>query len=220
MRSSLSPYLPSTTIISKLPTHLLAAIYASALPFWHYDDHLCVMKAYNRPPANQIWRIVYEEILRDIHTPRLSVLQACLLYLQKQRAPQDSAAADTPFTWSFLSWTVGLATSLGLHVDCANWDIPAWEKRLRRRLWWAIYSEEKFRSLLVGQPTIIRRDQWDVSSLKDEDFFLDTPPEDITNTGSPPLQELSLGQNVESGLHSRYLAALAQIVDDVYQSLL
>jgi hypothetical protein len=217
--SSLPLALPTIANISKLPTHLLAAVYALSLQFWHYDDHLCVIKAYNRPPANKIWRIAYEEILRDIHTPRLSVLQACLLYLQKQRAPQDSAAADTPFRWSFMAYTVGLATSLGLHIDCADWCIPAWEMRLRRRLWWAVYSEEKWRSLLTGQPTLITRDQWDVSSLKYEDYLVDTQSLDISNSASTVGEERDTDHNVESTLHFRFLAEMAQIVDDTYQSL-
>jgi hypothetical protein len=210
---------PTTLSLSRVPTHLLAAMYASSVAFWADDDHLCVSKAYKQPSASLLWRIVFEEILREIHTPRLSVLQACLLYLQKPRAAElNSAAADTPFRWSFLAFTVGLTTSLGLHLECQDWSIPTWEKRIRRRLWWSVYSEEKWRSLLHGQPTLISRDQWNVSDLREEDFLIDRPrPSYNGNTGIGPGQ-IEKEKAVESGLHFRELAALAKIADDIYQS--
>ena len=193
---------------------MLAAIYASSLAFCAYDDHLCVSNAYKEPSANQLWRIVFEEILREIHSPRLSVLQASLLYLQKPRAAHNKAAADTPFRWSFMASTVALATMLGLHIDCQDWCIPAWERRLRRRLWWVVYSEEKWRSLLLGQPALISKDQWDVNDLHDEDFLIEGTQ--VILNGSPGgVSGQSDGANA---LHFRWLAQLALISDDVYQS--
>jgi hypothetical protein len=114
-----------------------------------------------------------------------------------------------------MAFTVGLATSLGLHLECQDWAIPAWEKRLRKRLWWVVYSEEKWRSMLLGQPTLISKDQWNVNDLVDEDFLV----EDVDSItpilpNGPRLNERA----VETGLHFRSLATLAQIVDDVYQS--
>lgn len=210
--TSSTPF-PSPATLSKVPTHLLAAIYALALPFYSEDDHLCVSSAYKQPPADALWRFVFEEIFRDIHTPRLSVLQSCLLYLQK---PRVAIAADTPFRWSFMAFTVGLATTLGLHLECQEWLIPLWEKRLRRRLWWVVYSEEKWRSLLQGQPTLISRDQWMVSDLNEDDFLVDefTHDEDTSRMTAGLKDEILL----DSGVHFRSLASLAQIADDVYQS--
>lgn len=113
-----------------------------------------------------------------------------------------------------MAFTVGLATSLGLHIDCEDWCIPAWERRLRRRLWWIVYSEEKWRSLLVGQPSLISREQWDVSDLKDEDFILvEEFPESV---GSPAT--VAISKDGVNALHFRWLANLALIADDVYQS--
>ena len=207
--SSSSPS-PNISSLSTVSTGLLAAIYATSLAFSAYDADLCVLKAYQKPPTSQLWRLVYEEISREIHTPRLSVLQACLLYLQKPRTALNSAAADTPFTWSFMASTVGLANTLGLHIDCQDWRIPAWEKRLRRRLWWTVYSEEKWRSLLYGRPTLISRDQWEVSHLQDDDFLVDSSgsnDHDVISQFSP-----------ECELHFRHLTTLAEIGDDIYQS--
>lgn len=194
-----------------IPTHLLAAIYASALPFTSHDPHLCIQNVYKKPPEHEIWRIALEEILREMHTPHLSVVQAALLYLQKPRRG-SSAAADTPFKWSFMASLVALSTTLGLHLECKEWAIPQWEKRLRRRLWWLIYSEEKWRSLLLGMPSLISKDQWNVSDLVEEDFLIDPSISLAYNftTG----EEQSIEQS--RGLHFRHLVSLAQIGDDVY----
>lgn len=94
----------------------------------------------------------------------------------------DGAIAETPFEWSFLSSTVGLAMSLGLHIDCQAWNIPPWEKRLRRRLWWLVHSEEKWRSLIQGHPAILNRDEWEVQPLRDDDFLFDYTTENSAST--------------------------------------
>jgi hypothetical protein len=109
--------------------------------------------------------------LEEIHTPHLSVLQAGLLYLHKPYdGPQQSSVADTPFLWSFIGMMVGLASSLGLQFECRPMGMPLWERRLRRRLWWAIYIEDKWRALLLGRPPYIRQDEWDVTDLDESDF--------------------------------------------------
>lgn len=163
---------PSLEVISALPTHLLAAMYAAALPFCPYDDYLCVQNGYRLPEAANLWRIVQDELPVEIHTPHLSTIQACMLYIQRPPTLGTTAAADTPFVWSLFGSVVAQATSIGLHLDCRGWHLPAWEKRLRRRLWWAIFIEDKFRCMLRGVPSLISDDAWDVSELTDEDFTL------------------------------------------------
>lgn len=66
---------------------------------------------------------------------------------------------------------VGLAYNLGLHLECKMMGIPTKEKRLRRRLWWAVFVEDKFMSLLMGRPPYIRKDEWDVGKLDQPDFY-------------------------------------------------
>lgn len=160
-----SNYLPDD--LQAIPVHLLAALYASALPFVRYDEWLSIVYAYQPPPTAQLWQLALDLILDEIHTPHLSVLQSGLLYLHK---PQKSALADTPFLWSFVGMMVGLASSLGLQLECRPTGMPLWERQIRRRLWWAIYSEDKWRSLLMGRPPYIRDDEWDVTDLDDADF--------------------------------------------------
>lgn len=199
--------------LQSISTLLLAAIYASALPFKIHDPELVVFGAYDESLCDRLWRIVYELILEEIHTPHLSVLQACLLYLQQLPTGSQSALADSPFQWSFLGSTVALAASLGLHLEPRPWGIPVWEKRLRRRLWWAVYLEDKWRSLLVGRPPFIRRDEWDVKDLEDIDFVIDQPENmDIERLGS------CFHKDAEDGAIFKSFTKLAQIVDNIHNT--
>lgn len=164
---------------SEMPVHLLAAIYASSFPFHIHDPCLCVSGAYKTPPIDALWKIVYGSILRELHTPNLAVLQSSILYLQ--RFPQKGLAAvgDSAFVWSFFGASVNLAHTLGLQLDCRRWGIPCWEKRIRRRLWWIVYVEDKWRSLLAGRPPLIQSMEWDTSPIEISDFEFDNPPNDL-----------------------------------------
>ena len=164
--------------------HLLAAIYASALPFAAHDDYLCVLQTYSAPPAHRLWRLVYELVAEEIHTPHLAVLQAAVLYLHRPLDDAQASRADTPFVWSWVGSLVGLAESLGLHIECRMWGIPAWEKRLRRRLWWAVYAEDKWRSLLLGRPPYIHAGEWDIVMGTDRHPWL-IPPASIDRLRTP-----------------------------------
>lgn len=171
-------------VLGKIPTHLLAAIYGAALPFALEDDHLSLLTVYEKLPVSRIWRIAFELIVDELSKPRLSILQAALLYVHKQLHDRQSyAVADTAFTWSFMGMVVGLAHSLGLQLDCCLFGIPTQEQRIRRRLWWAVYIEDKWLSLLLGRPPYIRPSEWDVTGLEDSDFVIscrpDTPSADI-----------------------------------------
>lgn len=117
--------------------------------------------------------MVLDEVMSEIHLPKLSVVQALLLYLQKSQPQAATAVAETPLRWSLLGFANSLATTLGLHLECRHWNIPDWEKRLRRRLWWAVFSESVWRSLLQGYPNPIHEDDWDVEELDQKDFTLD-----------------------------------------------
>ena len=149
--------------------------------------------------------------MHEIHTPRLFVLQGSLLYLQKSGPSKSSAIADTPFKWSLLSFTGGLATTLGLQVDCKAWNIPGWEKRLRRRLWWLVFCEEKWRGLIQGRLAVLRDDQWDVTCLTVEDFAVEA-----TDPTSPAGVNKVLV--TETGRQFKALSDLALLVDDEYQT--
>lgn len=183
-----SETIPEASVVDSIPTYLLAALYAIALPFAHEDDHLCLLNAYERPPASRIWKIAYMLIMDAIHIPKLSVLQASLLYLHKNI---NSSTIDTAFTWSFMGTVVGLAHSLGLHLQCSLFGLPAQEKRLRRRLWWAVYNEDKWASILFGRPPYIRSSEWDVVELGSDDFTIGSRLRTADHVAKLPFQDMA-----------------------------
>lgn len=193
-----------------MPVHLLAAIYASAHPFCRFDEHLSVIYAYSSFPMGRLWELVFALILSEIHTPHLATLQAGLLYLHRVNQHEESAVADSAMCWSLVGMLVGLATSLGIGLECKPMGLPGWERRLRRRLWWATYSEDKWRSLLMGRPPYIRNDEWDVTELDDDDFQVD-------GLLSPPDRRLE--QETLLAWPFQHFVRLSCMADDVQQSL-
>lgn len=202
---------PTQETLSSIPVHLLAAIYASAQPFSKFDNYLCLFSAYSQPTTEQLWRIVLELILEEINTPHLAVIQAGLLYLHRQADGTESAIAESPFPWSLVGLLVGCSTALGLQLECRPMGLPSWEKRLRRRLWWALYSEDKWRSLLNGRPPYIRADEWDVTDLDEADFHRDQPHLGLLL--SPNNLDLS------DGIQFRHFTRLSRIADEVQHAL-
>ena len=154
-----------------MPAYLLAALYATALPFSIEDDQLSLKFRCSHSAQEELWRIVYKCLQHELHRPRLCVLQAALLYIHKLSQHQTQATMqEAAFMWSFTGTVVGLAHDLGLHLECRMYAVPTREKKIRRRLWWATYIEDKFMSLLLGRPPYIHHDECDVSELDEADF--------------------------------------------------
>ena len=151
-----------------MSTALLAAIYGIALEFRMYDEQLCV-DVYSPPNPADLFRISWRQICRDLHTPKLATLQACLLLLQ--RKTPNPVAADTPFTGGLLGMCVKLSQTLGLHLDPSTWHIPEWEKRIRRRLWWVVYVQDVWVALSSGTPMTLHADDFDVAPLTTADYL-------------------------------------------------
>ncbi|KAJ5089635.1 hypothetical protein N7532_008319 [Penicillium argentinense] len=185
---SSSKTVPEQQVLQNIPVHLLAAIYASAQPFAKFDEYLCVMNAYSSPSTDQLWRITFELLFEELHTPHLATLQAGLLYLHKPSEGKESAVADSSFVWSFVGLLVGLATSLGLTLEC----------------------QEKWRSLMMGRPPDIRQDEWDMTDLDDDDFRIDQMQIDFLL--SPSDQSLRDGVLAKQFQH---FARLSRIADEV-----
>ncbi|KAJ5156636.1 hypothetical protein N7492_009439 [Penicillium capsulatum] len=211
---SASRSIPERHVLQDIPVHLLAAIYASAQPFAKFDEFLCVVNAYSAPPTDRLWRMVLELILEEIHTPHLAVIQAGLLYLHQSREGKQSAVTDSAFLWSFVGLLAGLATSLGLQLECTPMGLPAWERRLRRRLWWAVYAEDKWRSLLMGRPPYIRQDEWDVTDLGDDDFRIDQMQIDFLLSPNDQTQ-----RDTVHAQQYQHFARLSRIADEVQSRL-
>ena len=197
--------------VSGIPLILLAAIYASAFPFSVHEPSLYLSTAYEDAPIEALWRLVYEIIMENVHNPKLAVVQAALLFMQQSPKANARALNDSPVIWSFWASILGLSSSLGLHLECGRWGIPAWEKRRRRRLWWAIYVEDIWRSFLSGRPPFIQPDEWDVGMLDETDFQHSVPSSEIFRF---PLSVEILGQTTIFV----HIIRLTLLVAEIYQA--
>ncbi|KAK4184007.1 fungal-specific transcription factor domain-containing protein [Podospora australis] len=121
---------------------LLAAVYLLAMDWWEFDREL---SSKTNPDAVALSRLATKALGDVIHRPKLSSVQAGLLLLQ--RSGGDS--------WVLTSQVLAIGEELGLHLDCSTWDIPSWEKGLRRRLAWALFMQDKWGSLIHGRPSHI-----------------------------------------------------------------
>lgn len=65
-----------------------------------------------------------------------------------------------------------MAQNLGLHLETRMCAIPTEEKQLRARLWWALYTEDKWLSLLMGRPPYISHSEWDVAQLEETNLSI------------------------------------------------
>lgn len=135
----------------------LAAFYLIAMDWWEYDRDL---SSNEKPDANALLKAAMKTMTAVLHRPKLSTVQAGLLFLQ--RSGGDS--------WVLTSQVVALAEELGLHVDCSTWNIPDWEKGLRRRLAWAVYMQDKWSAFIHGRPSHISSASWRLPQLTLGDF--------------------------------------------------
>ncbi|KAK4175823.1 fungal-specific transcription factor domain-containing protein [Triangularia setosa] len=136
---------------------LLAAVYLLAMDWWEFDRDL---SPHAKPDAKALSTWATKALMDVLHRPKLSSVQAGLLLLQ--RAGGDS--------WVLTSQVVSLGEELGLHRDCSDWNIPDWEKGLRRRLSWVLFMQDKWGSLIHGRPSHILPSNWRLPVLTLDDF--------------------------------------------------
>ncbi|KAL6354399.1 hypothetical protein LRP88_11730 [Fusarium phalaenopsidis] len=206
---------PKSKQLECLPPYLLAAIYAAADQFRRYDPALNVSQTDREFPKDALWKMAYQSLVRFVHVPQLATVQTLLIYLQRPLEEATTASADSPGHWPLLGSTIHLANQQGLHLECSSWPIPDWEKRLRRRLWWVIYGESTWRSLVLGLPQSIQKDQWDVGPLSSDDFIIEhlqCPTEDTA--GQAPILQKPC-EFCHAGHDFRFLADLATIGSDI-----
>ena len=136
---------------------LLAAVYLLALQYWSYDDKL---NQSTKPDVQELEKLARKALGDTIHRPKLSTVQAGLLLLQ--HTDTDSAELTAQL--------VSVAYGLGLHLDATNWNLPGWEKGLRKRLGWGLYMQDKWSSLGSGRPALINSSNWALQPVMSSDF--------------------------------------------------
>ncbi|ATY66702.1 nitrogen regulatory OTam [Cordyceps militaris] len=137
---------------------LLAAVYLLAINWWSHSPALADRP---RPDTDALERLVRSSLAAAMGRPKLSTVEAALLLAQ---IPGRSAP------WPSTAQLVAVAQELGLHLDCAGWDIPPWEKGMRKRLSWGVYMQDKWGALVHGRPSHITLANWAVRGLTVHDF--------------------------------------------------
>lgn len=168
----------------ELTTPLLASIYCLALEWWEFHPQLI---GFPKPDVRkELIDIAIRSFFEVVERPKLSIVQAGLLILK--------CRSETSNNWVIASEVVALAEELGLGIDCQDWRLPKWERGLRRRLAWAVWSMEKWTSASEGRFShLILGRNWLVKMLSDEDF-----PNDI-GTHSLSGKRSSSNTNVLNG---------------------
>lgn len=157
----------------KIPPALLGSVYLLSLSWWSYDTGLSVRK---EPDRSTLRDLTLSAILDSYHRPRLSSIQAILLYLQCK--PEDPLNPDHTYVWGLVSQALAVSESLGLHLDASAWAIPLWERAIRKRLAWAIFMQDRWTSVAYGRPPHIHQSYWTVKELSLEDFEATQPGTD------------------------------------------
>ncbi|KAL3459355.1 fungal-specific transcription factor domain-containing protein [Aspergillus heterothallicus] len=131
----------------RLPASLRGAVYALACVFWGRDESL------PRPcpfEQHQLTDHAHASLRRELEAPNLYKLQACLLLMHV--IPPDIDSVESPSLWMLASQATACAQMIGLHQDPTGWRIPEWEKKLRRKLWWAVYIIDCWSAVCHGNP--------------------------------------------------------------------
>lgn len=161
---------------NNLPPLLLASVYVLASRFVDVGSGSQMAR---RLEVARLETTALRLLTESLPYASISTIQAGLLLMQKSSL--DTSALNGQLI------TAGF--ELGLHQDCSNWKMEAWEKGLRKRLAWALYMQDKWSSLVHGRPSHIFTSNWTVQDLVEQDFtdaFRPDPHQDDT-VGHGPL---------------------------------
>ncbi|OQN99331.1 hypothetical protein B0A48_14308 [Cryoendolithus antarcticus] len=152
---------------------LLAAMYLLALQWWESESGLAGQV---KPDTSRLEYIAITSLTMSMQRPKISAVQAGLLLLQRAKSS----------TWTLTVQLVALGQDIGLHLDCSEWTIPLWERKLRKRLAWALYMQDKWSAVMHGRPSHINASDWNVPPPLPEDFDESIPPLPPANDENNP----------------------------------
>ncbi|KAK9473931.1 fungal-specific transcription factor domain-containing protein [Dipodascopsis tothii] len=152
----------------ELSPSLLAGLYVFAINWWMHDPDLV---PFPKLAQTSLETLAQTNLYREIDRPTLSTVQAGLLLLQHQTFRKQ--VARPCHSSAMLGEVVSIAHEVGLHLDPTKWQVPDWERGLRKRLAWGLFMQDKWMALTFGRPSHINRLNWTVSDLEDADFHDD-----------------------------------------------
>ncbi|KAL2825671.1 fungal-specific transcription factor domain-containing protein [Aspergillus pseudoustus] len=152
----------------RLPASLRSAVYALACVFWARDETLPKPRPFEQ---HQLTDHAHASLRRELEAPNLYKLQACLLLMHI--VPPDIDSVETPSLWMLAAQATACAQMIGLHQDPTEWCIPAWEKKLRKKLWWAVYVIDCWSAVCHGNPAHIATGTFNTRPPDMEDLRFD-----------------------------------------------
>ncbi|OJJ44973.1 hypothetical protein ASPZODRAFT_134391 [Penicilliopsis zonata CBS 506.65] len=151
-----------------IPASLRGVVYGLACAFW---EHSPVLKPFPRISHTDLFECAHLALNREFDSPKLATLQACLLLLHE--SPPVTGTTENPRNWTLACQAISCAQNLGLHCDPSLWNIPTWEKALRKKLWWMCFTTEKWASLTHGNPSHIPQSSFDTTDLTLTEALID-----------------------------------------------
>ncbi|KAG7786511.1 hypothetical protein KL910_003911 [Ogataea haglerorum] len=147
------------------PSVLFGSLLAVTVDWWHRHPELSLMEC---PTVESLVSVTRATILAETSNPCYGTLQSCLLLSQKLTL--ENVELDGTQELSLLSVAFTICQSMGINVECRHWNIPDWEKRVRRRLWWTLFIQEKWFSISLGRASLIAKEAWNVAMVDGSDF--------------------------------------------------
>ncbi|KAF5668799.1 cutinase transcription factor 1 alpha [Fusarium denticulatum] len=103
----------------------------------------------------------------DYERDRITLVQSMLLMGWYWAGPDD--ISKNMFYWS--QSAIAVAQNFGLHRSMETSRLPISEKRLRRRIWWTLFTRDRALAVGLGQSVSINPDDCDVDMISDDDFI-------------------------------------------------
>ncbi|KAG8664828.1 Transcriptional activator of fatty acid utilization [Fusarium poae] len=103
----------------------------------------------------------------DYERDRIILVQSMLLMGWYWVGPDD--ISKNMFYWSQSAITV--AQNFGLHRSMEDSRLSISDKRLRRRIWWTLFTRDRALAVGLGQSVSINLDDCDVDLIVDDDFI-------------------------------------------------
>lgn len=178
---------------------LLAAVYTLTLKYLEFEP---TARTARKPDVKKMEDTAMKLLTESLPRADITAIQAGLLIMQRSSLNTSSLNGQLATA----------AFELGLHQDCWNWNIPPAEKGLRRRMAWALHTQDKWSSLVHGRPSHMSAANWTVRDLVADDFIGAFP-----QTGSDDNETPVLGHGpLLFCQHVSLTAILAEILDTFY----
>ena len=130
-------------------------------------------KAFRRTIHRKI-RLLYDA---DYEDDRICLIQTFIICTFWWEGPNENKDA-----WYWLGVALSLSRTIGLHQSSPNSTMTSAERRLRKRLWWALVTRDTIGSFGLSRSPRISDTDYNVPFLEVEDFEFQTVPDSLTDS--------------------------------------